>query len=324
MKTAAATERGGRTGERIAQFLQLGFQGWFMCRIATDPDPTNEQRGISGYTMALASEPPLDQVIRLQPGPKVILREPGEAMGIRVGVDVNSVQFNGAPYAPGEDALLGAKVELTGANPPFEGPIFDSRNNLVGSDDNMTFVVNPFQLEIRGKGVTIRAEDYLNPADPEQPIWEIEDPATYARRLPVFNGSSQEVMALTKVFDQANYFQSRLRFLRQRKAELEALRRPKKPDPVLETRIQELETRIYQIDFWFERFQTKLEFQLSYGFRINGPQVVEDRRRLLRGTADTAHPWQVGFWFGGWDGDLLVGYMQGSLGIPFRPDPQGS
>ena len=28
---------------------------------------------------------------------------------------------------------------------------------------------------------------------------------------------------------------------------------------------------------------------------------------------------RTGDWFGGWDGDLLVGYMQGSLGLPFRP-----
>ncbi len=27
------------------KYLELHFQGWFMCRIATDPDPTTEKRG---------------------------------------------------------------------------------------------------------------------------------------------------------------------------------------------------------------------------------------------------------------------------------------
>ena len=48
----------------IAKLLEIQFQGYFMCRIATDPDPTNEQRGVSGYTLSLITEAPLDQVIR--------------------------------------------------------------------------------------------------------------------------------------------------------------------------------------------------------------------------------------------------------------------
>jgi len=52
--------------ERFARLLQVQYEGYFMCRLATDPDPTNEQLGVSGYTMALVPEDPLDQVIRLQ------------------------------------------------------------------------------------------------------------------------------------------------------------------------------------------------------------------------------------------------------------------
>ncbi|HEX6041581.1 hypothetical protein, partial [Longimicrobium sp.] len=59
---------------RIAQLLELEFGGYFMARLATDPDPTGEERGISGYTMALVSEPPLDQTIRLQLDPDGPLR----------------------------------------------------------------------------------------------------------------------------------------------------------------------------------------------------------------------------------------------------------
>jgi len=310
--------------ERFAKLLELEFEGWFMCRLATDPDPTNEELGVSGYTMALVEEDPLDQVIRLQADKKFIkknLRAPAEQMGIQIGVKVKSVQYGGKPYDPGIEALVGAEVSLEGKNPPFNGPIFDSRNNIVGSDDNMSFVVNPFELVIRGRGVTVRAVDYLNPADPSQKIWQIEDPNTYVRRLPTaFSSSSTQVESILRVFDQFTYFNDRLRYLRERKAELEAERKAAKKVQDLDTQIQELESRIYQIEFWGDRFFSKMAYQLTYDFRVNGPQAVEDKKNALRGTADTTHPWPLTFWFGGWDGDLLVGYMQGTLGLPFLPD----
>jgi hypothetical protein len=309
--------------ERFARLLQVHFEGYFMCRIATDPDPTNEPRGISGYTMALVDEPALDQVIRLQRDDKTILRDPARQMKIEIGVTVRDVRYDGQEYEPGLQALLGAPVVLEGENPPFEGPIFDSRNNIVGSDDNMMFVVNPFQMAIRGNGVTLRAVDHLNPADPSQKIWEIEDPSTYARRFPAFTPGSSEVMATLRVFDQFAYFNDRLRWLRGEKARLETQRAAGDASPKTETRIQTLETRIYQIEFWGDRVFNKMAFQLTYDFRINGGpegQTVDDPGNLLRGRADTRHPWSTNFWFGGWDGDLLTGYMKGTLAIPFLPD----
>ncbi len=36
--------------------LVVNFAGWFQCRLATDPDPTDEPRGVSGFTFALAGE----------------------------------------------------------------------------------------------------------------------------------------------------------------------------------------------------------------------------------------------------------------------------
>ncbi|HEX4964527.1 MAG TPA: hypothetical protein VF173_27170 [Thermoanaerobaculia bacterium] len=317
----------------IAKLLEIQFQGYFMCRIATDPDPTNEQRGVSGYTLALVGEDPLDQVIRTQiDDPEFLarnLRPPAREMGIRVGVDVNGVLFDGQPYfGPARDALVGARLYLEGTNPPFPGPTYDSRNNIVGSDDNMAFVVNPFQLALRkgpagDESLLIKAEDYLNPAKPEQKIWEIEDPETYARRLPInFSSSSVPAQSAIRAFDGAVYFQDRVKYLRKRIEDLER-QRAETPDPKvaadLETRIQELYTRIWQIDFWASRIETKLAFQLTYSFNVNGPQTVIDRTGSLQGEIDSGQPWPVTFWFGSWDGDLLIGWMEGSLSVPFRP-----
>jgi len=306
----------------FAKLLEINFQGYFLCRIATDPDPTNEERGVSGYTMALVQEDPLDQVIRTQITPEFAaknLREPAERMGIRIGVDVTNVLFDGQPYARGTEVLQGAKVFLEGRDDPFPGPIFDSRNNIVGSDDNMAFVVNPFEMAIRNEKISIRVVDYLNPVDPKQKIWQIEDPSTYARRLPTFTSGSMAAQQAIRTFDWYQYFHARRRYLEDRIAELEKELKVGKGDRAdLEARIQGMKTRIWQIEFWGDRFLNKLAFQLTYTFSVNGPQTFEGQE-LLGGEVDTANPWPVTFWFGSWDGDLLTGWMQGTLSVPFLP-----
>ena len=309
--------------ERLARLLELRFEGFFMCRLATGPGPAVEQRKGGSYTMALTREDPLDQVIRLQADDEFArknLRSPAREMGIRIGVTVINVTYDGTPYEPGIRVLRGASVSLEGKNPPFDGPIFDDRTNT-GTDDSMMFVVNPFDLVIRGKGVKIRAVDHLNPADPEQKIWQIEDPGIYDRRLPtVFSSSSTQVKSVLGIFDRSTYCDDRLKFLKQRKAELETQRKTVQDAKTLDTHIQELDSRIEQIELWGDRFFSKMMFQLTYEFRINGRQALDDKKNALKGTADTTHPWPIMFWFGGWDGDLLVGYMQGTLGIPFQAE----
>lgn len=317
---------------KFAKLLEIEFQGYFFCRLATDPDPTNEQRGVSGYTMALVHEDPLDQVIRTQIDDEFArrnLREPvrlpGEEgnpdrpMKLRVGVDVSGATFGGKTYEPAARALAGARLSLNGSTPPFDGPIFDSRNNIVGSDDNMMFVVNPFELEIKSDQVTIEATDHLNPAAPAQQIWQIEDPSTYSRRLPTaFTAQSTAAMAAIRVFDGYSYFRDRRRFLQQRIAALEDRRKAGEKSAELDAQIEAMRTRIYQLEFWGDRVISKLGFQLTYSFNINGPQRIAGAEHL-GGDVDCKQPWPVTFWFGSWDGDLLIGYMQGTLGIPFQP-----
>lgn len=316
MSEASATRPG-----RIATILELDFGGYFMARLATDPDPTNEARGISGYTMALASEPPLDQVIRLQldprSGPRV--RDHGPDARIQVGVNVREVRFDGARFPAGQALLGGARLNLEGANPPFDGPIFESRNNIVGSDDTMMFIMNPFDLAVYPPGegslpapgdALLRATDFLDPVRPKLPVWEIEDPSTYARRLPSkWVKCSDEVLDLLQVYDPKRYFDRRLAWLNTE------LQRQSDPDSLA---AQQLKSRIYQIELWGKRVWATYAFQLNYDFRVNGEQTVHERLRGL-GEFDTEHPWHFTCWYGGWDGDLLVGYCKGTLSIPFRP-----
>jgi hypothetical protein len=39
----------------------------------------------------------------------------------------------------------------------------------------------------------------------------------------------------------------------------------------------------------------------------------------LGGTVDLKTLWHVQFWMGGLDGDLMCGYLRGTLAIPFTP-----
>ncbi len=290
--------------------LDICFQGYFTSRIATDPDPTNEDRGMSGYTMALPNEDRLDQVIRLQADADYWtrnMRKPLDEMPFTIGVQVASVQVAGRDFAPAA-ALIGSRVYLDGRDEPLTGAVFESRNNTTGSDDTMAFVIDPFNLRIEGPAATITAIDYLDPSDPARPLWAIVDPKVYGRRLTSCVAVNDQVVAQAiGVFDQYGYFRDRRRFLEQQIAA--------GGDPAL---IETYRTRLFQLETWGDRVISKMGTRCDWVFDINGPQEVV-QRQPLGGQLVKNEPWKTSFWFGGWDGDLLIGYMRGLLRIPFVP-----
>jgi hypothetical protein len=304
--------------------LDINFEGYFMCRIATDPDPTNEERGMSGYTMSVACEDPLDQVIRLQVSPdwlKVNGRPPLQDMKVNVGVTVKSALFNGAPYDGAQD-LIGAKVFLDGTDFPLPGPTFESRNSTVGSDDTFAFVVNPFNLRMErdDTGVKLTASDYVNPSDPNMPLWRINDPSLYGRRLPFCASEGDtEVSEAVNVYDAYGYFRDRKRYLDKLIRDTTAKRAEstsKEERDQFSAQIESYKSRIYQLEHWGDRVISKIQTKVIWEYDINGPQQVAGN---LGGQVDTTKPWHIKYWFGGWDGDLLLGYMRGTLSVPFTP-----
>lgn len=305
------------------RLLDVHFEGYFMCRIATDPDPSNEARGMSGYTMALPRETKLDQIIRMQIDEafaKQNARPPMMDLGKQIGVRVTDVRFDGATYAPAAAALVGAAVDLRGRNQPFaDGPVFESRNNIVGNDDAMAFVIQPFELAITGPRATITARDYLDPAQPDKQTWQFTDPAAYARRISTCQITGDtEVAQAVNVWDPYGYFRDRRRTL-ERLIEADLARLPLAPPDErarLEAAIQGYKSRIYQLEFWGDRIISKIQMRVDWDFAINGPQAIAGE---LGGTVDVHQPWPIKFWFGGWDGDLLIGFARGVLSLPFLP-----
>ncbi|MEM7536423.1 MAG: hypothetical protein AAF639_29840 [Chloroflexota bacterium] len=321
----------------IAKYLSLNFEGYFMCRLATDPDPTDDVRGTSGYTMALQGEPDLDQMVRLQPADDMPpLRQPADSLNISIGVSVRNVTYDGKPSARGTELLQGATVNLldTTKASPYHGVTFVSRNNVVGSDDTLAMLVEPFELSITKQiddhTYEIFATDHLDPANPGKRSWEIDQPRIYSRRLPIsFTSDSDEAHQAISVYDEYGYFRDRRRWLTQQvERKQHELKAPDADIESIQAEIQNYKTRIFQIESWGDRVSNKLGFRAEWSFLINGERSIrkvqngqaesafEDLEQMLDVKIDREQMWPIRFWFGGWDGDLLTGYTRGALDLP--------
>lgn len=272
--------------------LVLHFEGWFQCRLATDPDPTDEPRGASGFTFAVAGEPDFDRVIRLQD--PVALRSHGP----QVGVFVKSALIDGQPLA--DHPLLNARVEL------LDGPKYESRNYLLG--DGSMGPIEPFHIQISNNGVNLRRQDALYPENPEAGFHEIPLPYLKRRSSPApMSPDPLRIADATGIADPLAYRKERRGLL---KADLDATEDPVRR-AALEKRIEELDiTNPNKLQVW-----TLTVFQ-SYAFDINGDAAVGDPHDQLPERIDTEQNWPIAFWMGGWDADALCGYMRGMLHVP--------
>ncbi len=273
----------------------LNCEGWFQCSLATDPDPSDEPRGVSGWTFAVAGEEDLDRVIRLQ--------EPvsPRSHGPEVGVVVRSVTVD-ERHIP-DHPLVGGQVEL------LDGPKFEGRNGIVAED--AAGCIDPFHLRIIGGGVTLRRKDILDPQDPERKIHEV-DPSVLKRRQPV-EGEVADRSEVAEATGAMNY----VGYRRERKEKLEADLEGAS-DPVLRAALRK---RIADLKESLEKRDIRvgiLGSSLIYRFAIRGPAEVVGDRDVLGGIVGTSPPWPIEFWAGGWDADALCGYMHGRLQVPFR------
>lgn len=321
--------------------LELQFEGFLQCRLATDPDPPSETRGVSGYTFAVAGESPLDQIIRLQrdeiedrnfrePFPPYLEEENPD-----LSVRVRRVLLDGQPST--NHCFDQANVRWLGS------PVFEIRNQIVADGTNQLIpVISPFEIEIAGlEGALLRRFDPLDPCQPEAEIWELS-PEQYRRRVPVnyFDTGSE---ALAKMFPELRehlhdasainsfynaYFEARKAWLQLQISQVVAEQvdssTPASPDGDLQ--VEGFRTRIYSIDQHTStggsnapagRMENRLGLQTVWEHDVVGTAIADN---IPGGTIATDEPWRTRFWISGWDGDLLVGYLAGSLKVPFVPD----
>lgn len=272
--------------------LLLEFAGWFQCRLATDPDPAEELRGVSGFTFALPGEPDLDRVIRFHDPVAPRSRAP------KVGVFVKTVSLDGETLP--EHPLVGARVEL------LDDAKFESRNYVLRDASQGAIV--PFRLQISGGGITLARDDVLFPKDPDLPLHQVPQSAL-ARRgswIPL-TIDRVKIAEATGILDPVAH---------------RAKRRMRLEGDLWETSDSivraALEKRIFELSIIDPKKLQVLAHDLynDFRFEINGPAQIQDQDHRLGIVPDVSRDWPIAFWMGGWDSDALCGYLRGILTIP--------
>lgn len=294
--------------------LIVNFEGWSQCRFATDPDPSDETRGISGPTFATPDEPDLDRKIRLQN--PVAIRYPRDK---DFGVFVRSVSYQntatGAISNLTNSPLIGAKVNL------LDGPEY-YQHNLILTEEAWNAPIDPFVLQISGNGIVIQRRDLWDVTRPDLTIYDVyTNPVLLKRRSNVPALQSTEVAEATGAVNYERYRQ-------QRRLELIKLRDAlvKKKNQKDKLKILGLEQRINAINKDATMVgivlagQQFLGMQASYAFTLNGQHLIEDAKNLLNGEIGASIEWPLQFWMGGYDVDTMCNYMRGSLSLPFYPN----
>ncbi len=266
--------------------IELRFSGGFSCRLATDPDPYDEPRGVSGYVHAYVGEPDLDRILHFQPPPFA------RPHGPTVGVALDQVLRDGEPVV--DHPLLGARVDLLGS-PKFEG-----RNGVV-ADDGLE-PIYPFQLEIAKDD--FRLVRSIAPTDPEYPY-----PEYFAGGV---EPAPDEVREATGI-------PSLTPLWRQRRAALQASvgSLPEPQQTGTRERVGFLDSQLNSPGGGVARFFLA---RMRYDYLLAAQLSLTDRPGWLPEAQDNQdRGWPVRFWLGGWDADVLCGYARGTVSIDTAP-----
>jgi hypothetical protein len=307
----------------MSGIMSIHFEGFWQCRMSTDPDPTFEPRGTSGYTVAVPREGDFDRVIRTQRDqiPSLEFRKPFPPYlptlpdGSERPFGVFVTDARNAPSKKIESLLKGAELRL------LNDPVFELRNQIVGDGINrIAPPIVPFDLQLGGDdNVLVRRSDPLCPGKPDQKIWELS-PDDFACRVPTtYRHLSDEVVETifpppldtgdpNALFN--NYFNLRrltlLQWLSETADPLEAAG--------YRARIRMIDSHTSTSILEPGLIENRLGLQCVWSHPIRGHDafVCED----LVGCVDLDRPWHTRFWMGGWDGDLLIGWMSGRVELP--------
>ncbi len=270
--------------------IVCSFTGWVQVRLATNPDPPDERRGVSGYTFALPGEPDLDRILRT--------RDPvaPRSHGPPIGVAVHAVSIDGVnvPSHP----LIGAALDLRG------DPMFQSVNDVVMPQGVEAF--EPFDLELTQGPFRFRRRDYMDPSRPELTVYTAPPALLAARRTASVSLGTQIMQQATGGTDPVAFRAAKLAMLQ---ADL-----PHTKDPYLRAgltrRISELE-----ITDPNDHRTVSMTFIERRTFQLNGPIDLEDPAGWLAGL-DTSTTFQCDIAMGSWDADALSAYALGTVSFP--------
>ncbi|MBO6527957.1 hypothetical protein [Erythrobacter sp.] len=233
---------------------------------------------------AYAGEPDLDRIIRFRNPP--IVRKYTQPIDVRVKqVLMNGVPQDGHP-------LVSAEVDL------LDSPVFEGRNGVI-SEDGLEPVV-PFHIRIStGSDWVSRA---TVPTDPANPYREFN--ANGVKGDPGLIQRATGITSLSQIW---------LERLEKLKTDVQSSSDSEKPG--LLERIEFLERNLAAPpDRSAARFFPAY-MDWSYQLKSVISQSSGASDKLLPNLDANAGPWQVTFWFGGWDADAAAYWVNGIVDI---------
>ncbi len=333
--------------ERHPNYLRLDFDGFVTVRLSTDPDPSDEPRGVSGYTYALMNEPPLDQMIWAQQSdffahyaayfpqsqPNYLdLRDfnqdslPHYVANGGWGVYVRGGQFQQGHQSHPLKAAAEGKYQVRFLGPDARSapaPVFAGRNDITASGSYESFPIVPFDLSISdGPRELVRANDPISPAYPDvyNDIWKIPNSTFYPARLPREHvANSLETLNFLGIADNnpVGYFNDRAVWLNERIRAAEAAGD--------QAALQGYRSRLYMLYFFTgsggttpqsRRLETRLPLVTYWQHDLIGNRRHVDAALLGSARVRQDAPWHTAYWMGGYEGDLMICGCGGSLYIP--------
>jgi hypothetical protein len=300
----------------------LFFRGWAQCRLATDPDPDYEPRGVSGYTFALPGEPDMTQIVYFQNGPEVIQRSFCPEIGVKVegGYEFETMEggpahqsfLNRTKIEPGHP-VFGAKVDLLG------NPRFDSRNSTLVY--NGYGVMNPFNLQVSNGPRSVSRRFYVDPKNPTDDLHGIKitdlqkyTVSTDLSDIPDISNPSANPLTATAgspnmllesgVLDAVAYRKERLKNLEGELAQVLA------DSPRDKIAIAALNKRIFElrIDEPVNRRTQQMSTKVLLPYALNSEKAMLNSAVIPGGK-----PWSLEMWMGSWDADSLAFYVLGTV-----------
>lgn len=343
-------EVGQTTNLWLAQnpsYMQIYFNGFVTVRLSTDPDPSDEARGVSGYTYSVLGEPPLDQMIWSQQSdyfkhyaayfpqahPTYLdLRDfntqslPNYVANQGWGVYVRGAAIKyGLENKPiGSAAKRKYQVRFLGTDPHTSpAPVFAGRNDITASGSYESFPIVPFDLSIRdGDRELVRANDPISPAYPDvyNDIWKIPNSTFYPARLPREHvANCLDTIEYLGIPDNnpVAYFNQRAAWLNERMCEAQASGN--------QAALEGYRSRLYMLYFFTgsggttpqsRRLETRLPLVTRWQHDLIGNRRYVDPSLLESAQVRPDMPWHVAYWMGGYEGDLMICGCGGSLYIP--------
>ena len=304
--------------------LIIQFGGWILMRIPTDPDPTDEPRGVSGYTFAFGNEINLNREISFQPLPNF-----SRSYTFDIGVKVlSAVRTTGAPNDPVVPigALQGATVDLLKDSNGI-GSRLENRNWTLTPAGFEPIV--PFNFFIKGTGITLlRSAPLVDPENPvvqqNKQVWELPETLLQEYGAVGVLYEPATIGNTTGIWDSVQVAADRLTLLENDLKELEKKEKTKKLTADEDVAKVIIGARIKELKYAVANPQDRRIMARYYVERFNFPMygaatVTGDQQKTLYGkiSSDIKNPWSIGFWIGAWDPDALSAYVLGALEIPY-------